>query len=237
MDNDVDDMPLMVFPAAGINDDIGLNEAKMIIRKCLRTIIYTQDLWFLATNFRLERGFQALQMSIDQMKQLFNLVNITEQSLKGYFGISGHFSNNNVYIHNGIIFNLTNEGRLAIQNLINEQIHQHVHEWNNHIFTAMIPLPNGINHHAHVEGRKGRKKSKSLKRTAGKRKQTKNKRNTRRQTTKKRGCTLQTSKKYTSRPSPPYPANECKQYHMFGNDGHRYRSVGNKNGVFTWKRV
>ena len=54
---------------------------------------------------------------------------------------------------------------------------------------------------------------------------------------KKRGCTLQTTKKYSTRPSPPYPANECKHYHMFGNDGNRYHSVGNKNGVYTWKRV
>ena len=54
---------------------------------------------------------------------------------------------------------------------------------------------------------------------------------------KKRGCSFQFTRKYMTRPSPPYPANECKNKKKIGNDGEPYRSVGNKNGVFTWKRL
>ena len=180
---DDDDIPLMLFPAAA-NNDISLNHAKMVIRTCLRTIIYTQDLWFLATNLKFDRGFQALQqMSIDQMKQLFNLENITEHSLTQYFGIYNNILNNfGVYHYIGHITNLTDEERLDKQNLINQQIHQHIQEWNNYIFTALLPLPNGINQPNHLEGRKSKslKKKKTSagkrKKTAGKRKQTKNKR-------------------------------------------------------------
>lgn len=47
-------------------------------------------------------------------------------------------------------------------------------------------------------------------------------------------CEEQTTKKYTSRKSPPYPANECKESEKIGNDGKMYKSVGNKNGVHRW---
>ena len=51
------------------------------------------------------------------------------------------------------------------------------------------------------------------------------------------GCTKQTEKKYTSRPGPPYPANECKAgSRRKGNDGDYYTASPNKNGVNTWKR-
>lgn len=38
-----------------------------------------------------------------------------------------------------------------------------------------------------------------------------------------------------SRPSSPYPANECCGMKMRGNDGHMYVSVENKNGVWVHK--
>jgi hypothetical protein len=78
-----------------------------------------------------------------------------------------------------------------------------------------------------------KRKSTNKRKTANKRKTT-NKSNTKE---KKRGCTFQHTRKYATRPSPPYPANECKHDQKTGNDGNRYRSVGNKNGVFSWKRV
>jgi hypothetical protein len=53
---------------------------------------------------------------------------------------------------------------------------------------------------------------------------------------KRRGCVEQFTKKYTSRPAPPYPANECCYSVKTGNDGRRYISTPNKNGICTWKR-
>ena len=47
-------------------------------------------------------------------------------------------------------------------------------------------------------------------------------------------CERQETKKYTSRKSPPFPANECKGTEKEGNDGKMYKSVGNKNGVHRW---
>ena len=49
-------------------------------------------------------------------------------------------------------------------------------------------------------------------------------------------CTKQTTKKYSSRNSPPYPANECKVgSSKKGNDGLMYTvSSPNKNGVKRW---
>ena len=52
-----------------------------------------------------------------------------------------------------------------------------------------------------------------------------------------RGCTLQTVKKYQDRPSPPYPANECHDERMTGNDGLLYVSKGDKNGIYKWVKV
>jgi hypothetical protein len=52
-----------------------------------------------------------------------------------------------------------------------------------------------------------------------------------------RGCTPQTEKKYQDRPSPPYPANECHNKRMMGNDGLLYLSKGSKNGVYKWVKV
>ena len=52
-----------------------------------------------------------------------------------------------------------------------------------------------------------------------------------------RGCTIQATKKYQDRPSPPYPANECHNKQMTGNDGLLYVSKGDKNGVYKWVKV
>jgi hypothetical protein len=51
-----------------------------------------------------------------------------------------------------------------------------------------------------------------------------------------RGCVQQTTIKYTSRPSPPFPANECHNTVMRGNDGQFYEStrVGAQKS-HTWK--
>ena len=43
-------------------------------------------------------------------------------------------------------------------------------------------------------------------------------------------------KKYANRPSPPYPANECRNKTMTGNDGNIYASIPDKRGRFTWKK-
>lgn len=48
-------------------------------------------------------------------------------------------------------------------------------------------------------------------------------------------CEEQYSTKYTSRNSPPYPAQECRGMLMEGNDGNLYLSKTNKNDVASWK--
>jgi hypothetical protein len=39
----------------------------------------------------------------------------------------------------------------------------------------------------------------------------------------------------SNRPSPPYPANEHKDKVKVGNDGRKFKSVADKNGVYRWK--
>ena len=48
-------------------------------------------------------------------------------------------------------------------------------------------------------------------------------------------CTIQTTKKYTSRSSPPYPANKCCGKTLKGNDGKKYVSVPGSLGICAWK--
>ena len=52
-------------------------------------------------------------------------------------------------------------------------------------------------------------------------------------------CTKQTSKKYTSpkRKSPPYKANLCCGEIKIGNDGNKWLSKMNKNGVCVWRSI
>jgi hypothetical protein len=52
---------------------------------------------------------------------------------------------------------------------------------------------------------------------------------------KKRKVTRKTQKKYTTRDSPPYPANEHCGKTKKGNDGKMYTSVPDKNNVCRWK--
>lgn len=49
-------------------------------------------------------------------------------------------------------------------------------------------------------------------------------------------CERQTTKKYTSRNSPPYKANECCGSTKTGNDGQKYTSKADKNGVCRWAK-
>jgi len=49
-------------------------------------------------------------------------------------------------------------------------------------------------------------------------------------------CERVTLKKYTSRPSPPYHAGECKGKVLKGNDGAMYKSTSSR-GIYTWKPV
>ena len=46
-----------------------------------------------------------------------------------------------------------------------------------------------------------------------------------------------TTKKYTSRGSPPYPANECRDHQIVGNDGEKWVSTRASNGVYRWTKA
>ena len=50
---------------------------------------------------------------------------------------------------------------------------------------------------------------------------------------RKTTCVKQTLKKYTTRKSPPYPANKCKTKKRKGNDGKFYISKA-KGGTYKW---
>ena len=52
-----------------------------------------------------------------------------------------------------------------------------------------------------------------------------------------RGCVKQTVKKYTSRPGPPFPANECCGETMMGNNGKQFISRANVKGICAWKEI
>ena len=49
-----------------------------------------------------------------------------------------------------------------------------------------------------------------------------------------RGCVQQNLKKYTDRPSPPFPANECCGRTMAGKHGRQWISIPNKSGICRW---
>lgn len=52
-----------------------------------------------------------------------------------------------------------------------------------------------------------------------------------------RGCVYQSGKKYLTRESPPYPANECCNMNIIGNDGNMWKSVRSSNGVCRWVKA
>jgi len=47
-------------------------------------------------------------------------------------------------------------------------------------------------------------------------------------------CVIQTTKKYVKRPSPPFPANKCKNKTKKGNNNKFFKSTADKNGVYKW---
>lgn len=47
-------------------------------------------------------------------------------------------------------------------------------------------------------------------------------------------CSRQTGARYTRRPGPPFPANECRHLKRVGNDGKGYVSTPDKGGVHRW---
>jgi hypothetical protein len=50
------------------------------------------------------------------------------------------------------------------------------------------------------------------------------------------GCTEQFTKKYQSRPSPAYPAQECRG-RIMSRYGVLWQSRPDINGVYTWKKL
>jgi hypothetical protein len=40
-----------------------------------------------------------------------------------------------------------------------------------------------------------------------------------------------------NRPGPPYPAQNCKNHVKKGNDGNKYKSTSDKNGIYKWKKL
>lgn len=55
---------------------------------------------------------------------------------------------------------------------------------------------------------------------------------------KQKTCTKQTTKKYTTRPSPPYPANQCPPGSVRkGNNGKMFKSTPNVKGICRWVPV
>jgi hypothetical protein len=50
-------------------------------------------------------------------------------------------------------------------------------------------------------------------------------------------CVRQTSARYTTRGSPPFPANQCRGETKRGNDGTMFRSTPNIRGICTWRKV
>lgn len=49
-------------------------------------------------------------------------------------------------------------------------------------------------------------------------------------------CVKNTTQKYSSRPGPPYPANECCGMTKMGNDGYKYVSKPKITGICAWTK-
>ena len=47
-------------------------------------------------------------------------------------------------------------------------------------------------------------------------------------------CQKSNLTKYKNRPSPPFPANDCKNEKKLGNDGQMYKSTPDKNNIYKW---
>lgn len=74
-----------------------------------------------------------------------------------------------------------------------------------------------------------KKRSKSLKRKSRKRSRSKSK--------KSKGCFMSSKTKYMTRPGPPFPAQDCKNYRKLGNDGYFYVSKPDKNKIYRWVKI
>jgi hypothetical protein len=46
-------------------------------------------------------------------------------------------------------------------------------------------------------------------------------------------CVIQSTKKYVKRPSPPFPANKCKNKTKKGNNGKFFKSTADIKGVIN----
>ena len=53
----------------------------------------------------------------------------------------------------------------------------------------------------------------------------------------KNNCIISTKNKYLNRPSPPYPAQNCKNKYQLGNDSFIYQSLPDKNNIYKWKKI
>jgi len=52
-----------------------------------------------------------------------------------------------------------------------------------------------------------------------------------------KGCVMSSRSKYRTRPGPPYPAQDCKNRKMLGNDRFYYKSKPDKNGIYKWIKI
>jgi len=88
------------------------------------------------------------------------------------------------------------------------------------------------------KSRKSRRKSRKSRRKSRKsRRKSRKSRKSRRKKTKAQLQSKRSTKKYATRDSPPYGANQHCGKKMRGNDGNWWRSVANKSGICTWRRV
>ena len=92
----------------------------------------------------------------------------------------------------------------------------------------------------HMKKSKTSKRSKTRKHSKKSRKLIKSRRKIRSKERAKRasrGCSRQSTKKYSSRSSPPFPANNCCGMTKKGNDGLTYKSVAASNGICRWVNI
>jgi ADP-heptose:LPS heptosyltransferase len=54
---------------------------------------------------------------------------------------------------------------------------------------------------------------------------------------KSKSCSMSSRSKYRTRPGPPYPAQDCKNRKMLGNDRFYYKSKPDKNGIYKWIKI
>ena len=116
----------------------------------------------------------------------------------------------------------------------------HVKKGNDKLYYKSVPDKNGVYKWKNIESikSKAKKKTKSKANTKSKKKtKSKNKKRIS-HTPVDTDCVKSNTKKYSSRPSPSYPAQNCKNYIILGNDDlYYYKSVPDKNGIYKWKKL